>query len=370
MYFRQISSRIDEKLSPKKAIIVSGPRQVGKTTLIKSILKDKTHLSLNGDDMSARAVLATAEKEKLKTVIGKHKYVFIDEAQQIDNIGISAKIILDELQDVNLILSGSSSFDLNNAIQEPLTGRKWEYELYPISWKEYEEHHGYFEAHQKLEENLIFGLYPDVLNNSGDEVEVLSNLVSSYLYKDILALANLRKPEVLDKLVLALALQIGNEVDYRELSTLIGIDKNTVIKYIDVLEKAFVIFKLPAYSKNIRNEIKKSKKIYFFDNGLRNMIIGDFRPITMRQDKGALWENFLIAERVKQRSYQKRIARHYFWRTTQQQEIDFIEEKSTTLSAFEFKWNNKKARIPRTFSRAYNPEEFVVDKDSFRDFVM
>ncbi|MEM6726505.1 MAG: DUF4143 domain-containing protein, partial [Bacteroidota bacterium] len=280
------------------------------------------------------------------------------------------KIIVDQLKDVQLWVSGSSSYSLFNELNEPLTGRKWEYELFPISWEEYESHIGYLESIQQLQNRLIFGLYPDVINNPGDEVEILQNLVNSYLYRDILSYAELRKPEVLDNLVQTLALQVGSEVNYNELSQLIGVDRNTIMRYIDVLEKGYVIFRLRSFSRNVRNEIKKGRKIYFYDNGIRNTIIGQFDDLSIRNDVGALWENFLVSERIKQNRYKLNLAKPYFWRTTQQQEVDYVEVKGDQVAGFEFKWNPKKGgRISKTFIEKYDASAHLVNRENFRDFV-
>ncbi|MDP3451465.1 MAG: ATP-binding protein [Bacteroidales bacterium] len=349
---------------------MTGPRQVGKTTLIESILESKDFILLDGDDPVARNLLTNPNTEQIRAILGNKKYVFIDEAQRIDGIGITMKIITDRFKSVQLFASGSSSFDLSNKINEPLTGRKWEFQLYPVSWEEYENKHGYLFAEQNLENRLLYGFYPDVLNNVGDEVAILRNLVNSYLYKDILSFADIRKPEILDKLIQALALQIGREVNYAELAQVVNVDKNTVSKYIDLLEKGYVIFKLSSFSRNIRNEIKTNKKIYFYDNGIRNMVIGNFNSIDLRADKGAIWENFLISERVKQIQYKQSLARSYFWRTKQQQEVDYVEEVGDKIFGYEFKWQSKKSiKLPKTFTQAYNSENKVVDRDNFRDFV-
>lgn len=370
MYSRYLQEKITKRIGSGKAIIVSGPRQVGKTTLIETILKSKDYLLLDGDDPKTRNLLAAPNTEQIRTIIGKYKYVFIDEAQRIEGIGITMKIITDRFKNIQLFASGSSSFDLSNKLNEPLTGRKWEYQLFPISWEEYENHHGYLHAEQNLENRLLYGFYPDVLNNVGDEVSVLRNLVNSYLYKDILSFADIRKPDVLDKLVQALALQIGSEVNYTELAQMVGVDKNTISKYIDILEKGYIIFKLGSFSRIVRNEIKTNKKIYFYDNGIRNMVIGNFNPIGLRADKGALWENFLISERIKQNEYKQSLSHTYFWRTRQQQEVDFVEENGGKISGFEFKWQKKMGqKLPKTFVEAYNADTKVIDKDNFREFV-
>ena len=371
MYARYLEKIIRNRIGPGKAIVLMGPRQVGKTTLMETILKNKDYLLLDGDDPGTRTLLDEPNTEQIRSILGKHKYVFIDEAQRIKGIGITMKIITDRFKDVRLFTTGSSSFDLSNKINEPLTGRKWEYQLFPISWEEYEGHHGYLYSEQQLENRLLYGFYPEVLNNPDDEVNVLRNLVNSYLYKDILSFANIQKPDILDKLVRALALQIGSEVNYSELSQMVNADKNTVGKYIDILQKGYIIFKLGSFSRNLRNEIKTNKKIYFYDNGIRNMIIGNFNPLDIRTDKGALWENFLISERIKQIEYKQSLARIYFWRTRQQQEVDLVEENSGKIFGFEFKWKNKKkAKLPKTFTEAYHAESKVIDRDNFREFVI
>jgi predicted AAA+ superfamily ATPase len=325
LYQRTLHQIIQKKMGHGKAIIISGPRQVGKTTLIKNLLGEKAHLFLDCDDPVTRRLLDKPSTAELRSLLGKHKIVFIDEAQRINSIGLTMKIITDQFKEVQLIATGSSSFELGNRLNEPLTGRKWEYTLLPISWEELEERDGYLNSEQQLENRIRFGMYPDVLNHPGDEIDILRQLVNSYLFRDIQALSDIRKPEVLDKLVQALALQIGNEVNYNELAQLIGVDKNTIASYIDIMEKGYIIFKLTAFSRNIRNEIKKNRKIYFYDTGVRNMVIGNFDPLDSRVDKGMLWENFLIAERFKQNVYKKQLVRMHFWRTTQQQEVDLVE---------------------------------------------
>ncbi|MGL5890166.1 MAG: ATP-binding protein [Bacteroidia bacterium] len=370
MIIREIQPKIESKIGKGKAILIVGPRQVGKTTLIQNILKDKEHLFLDGDDPTVRNLLTNPNTEQLKSIIGKNKIVFIDEAQRIENIGITLKIMTDQFKNVQLLVSGSSAFELNNKINEPLTGRKWEYQLFPVSWKEFERHIGFVKATQQLEMRLIYGMYPDVLNQTNEAFEVLKELANSYLYKDILAFGKIRKPEILEKLLQALALQMGSEVSYNELSQLLGIDKNTVSTYIDILEKTYVIFKLKSFSRNLRNEIKTNQKIYFYDNGIRNMIIGNFNALELRQDKGALWENFLISERIKNNSYQNSLAQSYFWRTLQQQEIDYVEELDGKITAFEIKWNTKaKVKTPKIFNETYNAKTEIINQENFRNFV-
>ncbi len=370
MIKRDLEKQINKRFGKGKAILLIGPRQVGKTTLFNKLLEDKEHLFLNGDDPTVRKLLTNPNIEQLKNIIGNYKVVFIDEAQRIENVGLTLKLITDQLKFVQLLVSGSSAFELNNQTQEPLTGRKWEYQLYPISWTEFENHVGYVKAQQQLELRIVYGMYPDVINNFGDEKEILKQLTDSYLYKDILNYGGIRKPEILEKLLRALAFQIGSEVSYNELAQLLGIDKKTVSNYIDLLCQAYVIFKLPSFSKNLRNEIKTNQKIYFFDTGVRNMIIGDLNPLEVRQDKGNLWENFLIAERLKQNAYTTSLAKTYFWRTVKQQEIDYVEEEAGQVIGFEIKWNSKsKAKIPKTFEETYNTEVKVITNENFREFL-
>lgn len=370
MIARQIRQKVIDKLDRGKAIVLVGPRQVGKSTLINSVLSGKEFLFLDADDPTVRALLSNANTEQLRTLIGINKLIFLDEAQRIPGIGITLKIITDQFKDVQLLVCGSSSFDLGNELNEPLTGRKWEYELFPISWQEYEQHVGFLKSEQQLENRLLYGFYPEVINNQGEEREILKHLVNSYLYKDILAFSAIRRPDVLDKLVQALALQIGNEVNYNELSQTVGITKNTIQSYIEILEKSFVVFRLNSFSRNLRNEIKQNRKIYFYDMGVRNAIIGNFSPLDLRVDKGALWENFLITERLKQYRYNDSFARMYFWRTKQQQEIDFIEENNGEIQGFEFKWSAQKISVPSTFKETYNADVKLINRNNFREFVM
>lgn len=369
-FSRKIQGDIEGRMGGGKAIVLIGPRQVGKTTLLREILNNKDYIFLNGDDPMVRQILNNPNTQELQNIIGQKKCVFIDEAQRIENIGLTSKIITDQFLQVQLFLSGSSAFDLNNQINEPLTGRKWEFELFPISWAELENSVGYLEAKQQMNLRLIYGMYPEVLTAIGSEKEVLRELVGSYLYKDVLALSGIRKADVLDKLVRALAFQVGNEVSYNELSQLVGIDKNTVSNYIDILCKAFVIFKLPSFSKNLRNEIKTNQKIYFYDNGVRNAVIGNLNLLDIRADKGALWENFLMAERLKVLKYAKSDARMYFWRTVRQQEIDYVEEDAGEIKGFEFKYSpNAKVKIPKLFGDTYNTTVEVINTSNFREFL-
>lgn len=372
MIQRRLTSIIHKKLGTGKAIIVLGPRQVGKTTLLKDIAENKgPYIFLNGDDPIVQQQLEGANTQTLKQIIGKQKLVFIDEAQRIRNIGLTLKLITDQFKDVQLLVSGSSALELASEVNEPLTGRKWEYHMYPLSWQELHNHIGHLDAHKQLEQRLIYGMYPEVINNQGDERETLQQLAGSYLYKDLLSISGIRRPEMLDKLLRALALQVGNEVSYNELANMLQLDKNTINSYIQLLEKAYVIFRLQPFSRNLRNEITSSRKIYFYDNGIRNALIANFNPVELRQDVGVLWENFLISERMKLLHYQNKWANTYFWRTHAQQEIDYIEERDGELFAFEFKWNKRvKFKVPPTFSSAY-PKAItkLITPENFEDFI-
>jgi uncharacterized protein len=369
---RSIKDSILKRWNDNKVLIVTGPRQVGKTTLITEICKSQgNYLFLNGDDYNTRNLLVDFSKKKWEAILGNHKTVFIDEAQRIPEIGLGVKIIYDQIPGVKVILSGSSAIDLNSEIKEPLTGRKWEFNLYPISWHELVNHTNYVEAYSDLENRLIYGMYPEVLMNESEREDVLYELSGSYLYKDLLEYDGIRNPKLLNDLLKALALQIGNEVSYNELSQLLQVDRATVEKYIDLLEKTFVVFKLQAMNNSQRNEIRNSRKIYFYDTGIRNAIIQNFNPLSLRNDVGALWENFLISERVKKNSYQKQRVFPYFWRNYYGQEIDYVETQNGIHSAFEFKWNEKrKAKLPSSFQKSYPESSFdVIHRQNFIDFV-
>ena len=373
---RDLQKIIEEKIGNGKVLILIGPRQVGKTTLLKKIIsEDFENDSIqywNCDEVEVRNFLAEESSVKLKSFVGNSKFIVIDEAQRVQNIGLKLKILHDNFPQVQIAVTGSSALELSNTINEPLTGRKFEYNLFPFSTNELISNSNMLDELKQLENRLIYGFYPDVVNNSGDEKEILSNIVSSYLYKDVFEFQNIRKPAVIEKLVQALALQIGSEVSFNELGNLLGIDTLTVQKYVDLLEKAYVIFHLHSYSKNVRNELKKSIKIYFYDNGVRNAVISNFSSCDLRSDIGMLWENFLISERVKNNAFHNRKAKYYFWRTTQKQEIDFIEEVDGNFSAYEFKYNPKKANVkcPMTFSNNYPEIPFsVITKDNYFDFI-
>ena len=358
-----------------KILLLLGPRQVGKTTLLKETVRqlDIPSVWFNADEADILEAFSSANTStQLIQLIGaNNKLVIIDEAQQIPNIGKKLKLIFDNRPDIQIIATGSSAFDLQNQTAEPLTGRKKTFHLFPISFRETVNHTSLLEGKRLLDTRLIYGFYPEVVNNPGNEKEILVEIAQSYLYKDVLQLDSVRKPSHIDKLLRALAFQVGSEVSYNELAQTIGnIDTLTVEKYLDLLEKAFVIFKLPAFSRNLRNEIKKSKKYYFYDNGIRNVLISNFSLPEMRQDKGALWENFLISERLKHNHYNGRFVNTYFWRTHDKAEIDYIEEEDGILHAYEFKWKEQKVKFPASFLDAYPQHQTaVITKNEFQEFV-
>ncbi len=371
---RLLEALLQNQLENPKALAIMGPRQVGKTTLVKKIIagSGKKSLYLNADEPLVRARLTNPSTEQLRSLLGDHDILVIDEAQRIENIGLALKLVIDGIEGKKVIITGSSSLDLANRINEPLTGRKFDFNLFPISWAEWAAQVGQFRAESGLEQRLIFGMYPEVLNEVGNEKRILSNIVGEYLYKDLLSFGNIRKPAVLEKLLQAVALQVGHEVSYNELSNLLGINKETVVNYLDLLEKSFVLFRLNPLRRNLRDEISTSRKYYFLDNGVRNAIIGNFSPLHLRQDTGALWENFLISERLKYNQYRERLfVGKYFWRMVRGQEIDFVEENDGRFAAFEFKWGqNKKVKMPTAFLAAYPETPFlVVTPENFFEFV-
>lgn len=370
---RKLHKILSEKLFTGKAIIVIGARQTGKTTLLKQLTQNLEQvLWLNADEPDTVALFDNSSSTRLKAIFARKKTVVIDEAQRISDIGLKLKPITDQIPEIQLIATGSSSFELANKVNEPLTGRKWEYNLFPLSFSEMVQHHGFIEENRLLKHRLIYGYYPEVVTNAGSEKEILKQLTDSYLYKDILMWERIKKSEKLIKLLQALALQLGSEISFNNLGNLLELDNQTVEKYIQLLEQTFVIFRLQAFSRNHHKELKKGRKIYFYDNGIRNALIANFSLPELRQDIGALWENFIISERVKYLHYNNLWVNSYFWRTQDQQEIDYIEEKDGVLSAFEIKWNVKKeARLSKSFSKAYPNHQFnVINPDNYEQFLI
>jgi len=374
MIKRIIDPVIKSEMFSGKVIIITGPRQVGKTTLAKQIAETSgvKYKWFNADEPDIRDWLTDTTSTKLKQLFGDARLAVIDEAQRIRNIGITLKLAADNLKNIQIIATGSSALELAGGINEPLTGRKIEFTLYPFSFQELAIDSSAMEEKRLLEHRMIYGYYPDITNNKGKEQLLLNELVNSYLYKDILRLEQIRKPSLVEKIVLALALQVGSEVSYNELARTVGADNQTVERYIDLLQKVFIIFQLTSFSRNLRNELKKSRKIYFWDNGVRNSLINNFNPLTLRIDSGALWENFLITERMKYLRYKRVLANCYFWRTNQQQEIDYLEDRSGMINAYEFKWHEKgRTRLPGTFMSAYPQSNLkVISTINFTGFIM
>ncbi len=374
MVDRLLTQQIKKSLFQKKVLLVIGPRQIGKTTLLKKILKNSKEktLWLNADESDVKQQIENATTStQLFQLFGDVKLIVIDEAQQVENIGHKLKLVIDTNPDLQVIATGSSAFELLQKSNEPLTGRKKEFQLFPISYAEMANHTSPIEEKRLLETRLIYGSYPEIINNPGNEKEFLKDIANSYLYKDILRFDGIKKASIIDKLLLALALQVGSEVSYNELANTIGnINSVTVEKYIDLLEKSFVVFRLSALNRNLRNEIKKGKKIYFYDNGIRNAIINNFNPMELRNDKGALWENFLMSERMKRNSYNKHYCNTYFWRTFDQAEVDYIEEYDGGLHVFEFKWKTKSKKVPQSLLNAYDVKlTQTIDVDNYQDFI-
>ena len=373
MIERILKKTLKNKLNTGKAIVLLGPRQVGKTTLLKMLFGTSDEvLWMNGDELDIQALFANISSTRLKAIFGAKKIIIIDEAQRIQDIGLRMKLITDQIPEVQLVVTGSSSFELANKLNEPLTGRKWEYKMYPLSFAEMAAHHGLLEEKRLLAHRLIYGYYPDVVNNVGVEKEILKQLSNSYLYKDVLLLEQIKKPEGLIKLLQGLAYQVGSQVSYNELAQLTGLDAKTVEKYIEALEQTYIVFRLGSFSRNLRSELKKSRKIYFYDNGIRNALIANFNQVELRTDVGALWENFMVSERMKYLQYSQQWVNSWYWRTKEQKEIDYIEEQDGVLTAFEFKWNpDAKHKMPTLFLETYTGSEFkIIHRDNFEDFLM
>lgn len=374
MIKRSIENLIKGQLHGGRAIIVMGARQVGKTTLLKQVFSTDSNdvLWMSGDEPDVRGMFENMTSTRLRSIIGNHRVVIIDEAQRIEDIGIKLKLIIDQIPSVQLMATGSSSFELANKINEPLTGRKWEYKLFPLSFTELVNVTNLLEEKRMVPHRMVYGSYPDVVTHPGKEVAILRELTESYLYKDILEFDRIHKPEKLTKLLQALAYQVGAEVSYNELSQLCGLDAKTVASYISILEQAYIIFRLGTFSRNLRNELKNSRKIYFYDNGIRNALIGNFSQVENRTDTGALFENYAIAERMKRKEYLMDYARSWFWRNTNKQEIDYIEEKDGKIHAYELKWNPKrKASAPLSFRNAYPDADFtVINRDNIEDLLL
>ena len=376
MIARLIESKIRKALDRKKIVTVLGPRQAGKSTLAGVVAKAEADriLELNGDDSDVRTMFEDTDETRIRTLIGNHDFLLVDEAQKIINVGNMLKIIADRIPDMKVIATGSSSFKLAKAVNESLTGRKLEFRLYPLSFKEMVGHTNLLEERRLIAHRMIYGYYPEVVSSPGNEKEILKELIDSYLYKDVLEENSIGRPDRLVKLLQALAFQIGSTVSSNELAGRVGIDAKTVDRYINILERNFIIFTLPSYASNQRNELKFSRKLYFWDLGIRNAVIGNMAPLELRppEEAGHLWENFLVSERIKRNDYAGRtFVKHYFWRTQQKKEVDLIEIEDGRMSAFEFKWKPGKAvAAPRQFTTQYNNAEFhCITPSEISDFL-
>jgi predicted AAA+ superfamily ATPase len=373
MVERHIQSNIQSLLGGGKAIVIMGARQVGKSTLLRQMLGERQDVIwMNGDDLDIQELFSSITSTRIRAILGSKRLLVIDEAQRISDIGLRLKLITDQVLDVQVIATGSSSFELASKVNESLTGRKREFRMYPLTFGEMVQHTQFLDEVRMIPHRMVYGYYPEVVCNPGDERAILKELSDSYLYKDVLSLDSINKPDKLVRLLKALALQIGSQVSYNEIGTLIGLDSKTVERYVDILEKSFIVFRLGTFSRNLRNELKASRKIYFWDLGIRNAIIGNLAQIENRTDAGELWENFVIAERMKRNAYKCSFAQSYFWRTRQQHEIDYLEEEDGILYAFEFKWNLRKANVkcPESFKTAYPEAVYkVITPENIEEFL-
>ncbi len=374
MYIHQIQlDRLKKKVKPGKVIIIYGPRRTGKTTLLEQFLIDQSnYLLLNGDDIFTHQYLSSQSAQKIKDLVGTKELIVIDEAQNIPNIGINLKILVDTLPSVKVVITGSAMIDLASGIGEPLTGRKQTLLLYPLSQMELQENESPTDSQANLEKRLLYGSYPEVILLHSDEErrEYLHELVDSVLLKDILQFEGVRKSRKIIDLLQLIALQLGKEVSCSELGSQIGLNKATVEKYLDLLEKIFVIKRIGGFSKNLRKEITKNAKYYFIDTGLRNALINNFNALALRKDRGDIWENYLIAERLKKQSYHSMHTNNYFWRTYDQQEIDWIEEREGELLAFEFKWKKTTYAPPQLWESTYHSTCTIISRENYLSFIM
>lgn len=365
---------IKQLKSQSVGIVIFGPRQIGKTTLAQNIIKSFSLKTLQVDgDMSQHAdVFSSQDLSKLKSAVAGYELLFIDEAQRIDKIGINIKLLRDHIPNLKIIATGSSSLDLASSVKESLAGRVWNHTLYPVSFLELHSLLNSYELNQKLEECLIFGSYPSIFSFEGTQIktEYLQNVVDAYLYKDVLELLGIKNSRKIRDLLKLLAFQIGHQVSLTELGNALDMSKDTVGRYIDLLEQSFVVFRLSGFSRNLRKEVRKMDKIYFYDLGIRNTIINNFNYLKDRNDGGALWENFLIIERIKKNSYTKLYGNSYFWRTHTGAELDLVEERQGKLFGFEFKFNNKKPKAPKSWLATYPNSSFkFVNLDNYLDFI-
>lgn len=372
---RIIESQISKYLIPNKVIVILGPRRVGKTVLIRKILSETTepHVLLNGEDIGTRELFARRSVNALSRILGNTKFLIIDEAQKIPDIGNALKLMVDEIAGLKIMITGSSAFDVENYTGEPLTGRKVTFKLFSISEQELLSYEAINEKRDHLNNRLIYGNYPELLqlNTNEDKSRYLKELLNSYLLKDILAFETIRNSDKVVDLLRLISFQIGNEVSIPELANTLQISRNTVDKYLDLLTKVFIIYKVNGFSRNLRKEVAKSSRYYFLDNGIRNVIAGNLNPINLRDDVGKLWENYMISERIKYQSYSNMLVYNYFWRTYDQQEIDWLEDRGGRLHGYEFKWNSrKKVTPPGGWSKNYPNATFeVIHPNNYEDWI-
>ena len=371
---RELSNLILNKLQPNKVVILSGARRVGKTMLVKEILANVNEpiLMLNGDDINVHDKLSIRSIENYKQILGTYKLLYIDEAQKIPEIGLKLKLMIDEIEGLRIIISGSSSFDIHKNAGEPLTGRKYTFTLYTLSENEYTQIENNINKMDKVRERLVFGNYPELLHlpDRQDKVDYLNEMISSYLLKDILVYEHIKNSQKIFNLLRLIAFQIGGEVSLQELGIQLGISKNTVEKYLDLLSKVFILHKVEGFSRNLRKEITKNSRWYFLDNGIRNAVIANFNPLQARNDIGALWENYMISERLKYQEYRRISSNNYFWRTYEQQEIDWVEERDGSLFGYEFKWKEEKVKIPTQWKSAYPDASFeLININNFSEWL-
>jgi predicted AAA+ superfamily ATPase len=371
---RKITQNILKKLQDNKVVIVLGARRVGKTMLVKQILNgiNEPVLSLNGEDINVHDQLSKMSIENYRQMLGTHRLLFIDEAQKIPEIGSKLKLMIDEIQGLKIIISGSSAFDISKEAGEPLTGRKYTFNLFALSETEFDQVEDITSKPDKLRERLIYGNYPELYHipDQADKKDYLNEMVSSYLLKDILIYENIKNSQKIFNLLRMIAFQIGNEVSLQELGTQLAISKNTVEKYLDLLSKVFILHKVEGFSRNLRKEITKNSRWYFLDNGIRNAIIANLNQINARSDIGQLWENYMISERIKHQEYSRISCNNYFWRTYDQQEIDWVEERDGGLYGYEFKWKESKAKIPSQWKKAYPKAEFeIINNENYIDWI-
>ena len=374
IYQKQLEN-LTKILQPNKVIVVYGPRRCGKTTLLNEFIKNVSlsYLLVSGEDISVQNYLSSQSIEKLSSFVGSNRLLVIDEAQKIKNVGINLKLIVDHMKDVKVIATGSSSFDLARNLGEPLTGRKYTLRLFPIAQLELQQIENRAQTDANLENRLIYGSYPEIvlMQDNRQKERYLKEIINSYLYKDILELEGIRHSGKIVRLSQLLSFQIGKEVSHNELGVQLGMSKNTIEKYLDLMEKAFVIFRLNGFSRNLRKEISKNSRYYFIDNGIRNALVNNFNAIGMRDDIGLLWENYLVMERLKKQEYLSLSANNYFWRTYDRQEIDFVEERGGHIYGYEMKWTKRKNAPPKVWLKTYSNAHYqVISRDNYLEFII